>query len=406
MQKLVLTKIGVLNGFLLKYICIFLFLIIGNSLVYAEYQLISPDKLLQALPKRLKGYTVDFQDTDYLIIDNKYNPEFGESYVNAYYTKAFVSSELTSMLYVKIKNINENGKPYEPYITSDAHIKNTEIKGYKVTEIVTPNDFRLLMYIINVPEYQLIVDITSKSALDQCYYIANAIDLDKLRNFAPEELKKATSQIDNKKMIFLGRENLKDQSINKNTSKSVEQTSLTIPISNLPSNLEAYDFFSSTVYPELLNLFSSSEISKKEARNVISDINKLIELDPNYILAYYMRALVYVALGDYREVLNDANKLIDSGYISADIYALRGKANIHLRNFRQGQDDYDKAIKLNPSSADYYYYERGSAYKEMGRTAQAQGDLNNACKLNRNYCERCQGIIGTAEDMTWCLESQ
>ena len=79
----------------------------------------------------------------------------------------------------------------------------------------------------------------------------------------------------------------------------------------------------------------------------ISHFDKAIQLDPDYVDAYYGRVVAYKKLDQYQRAIQD----------------------------------YDKAIQLDPNYA-YAYYIRGLAYHNLGQTAKAKADFAKACSLD------------------------
>ena len=81
------------------------------------------------------------------------------------------------------------------------------------------------------------------------------------------------------------------------------------------------------------------------------DLDKVIELAPDFVYAYYNRANVSVAMNDYRSALTDYDKAIEIDPKLADAYYNRGLTHIFLGNNRQGVQDLSKAGELGLYSA-------------------------------------------------------
>ena len=79
------------------------------------------------------------------------------------------------------------------------------------------------------------------------------------------------------------------------------------------------------------------------------------------------------AIMDYTEALE-----LDSDYVIA--YWLRGKAKFELKNYLGAIDDFNKAIKLDPRGI--YYFERGNAKHEIEDLVGACKDWKEASNLN------------------------
>jgi tetratricopeptide (TPR) repeat protein len=81
------------------------------------------------------------------------------------------------------------------------------------------------------------------------------------------------------------------------------------------------------------------------------DLDKVIELVPDFVYGYYNRANIYSLMKDYRAALVDYDKAIHLDPNFADAYFNRGLVNIYLGNNRQGILDLSKAGELGLFSA-------------------------------------------------------
>jgi tetratricopeptide (TPR) repeat protein len=76
------------------------------------------------------------------------------------------------------------------------------------------------------------------------------------------------------------------------------------------------------------------------------DLDKVVELAPDFIYGYYNRAAVLSTLKDYRGALADYDKVIQLDEKNADAYYNRGLTHIFLGNNRQGVRDLSQAGEL------------------------------------------------------------
>ena len=115
-------------------------------------------------------------------------------------------------------------------------------------------------------------------------------------------------------------------------------------------------------------------------------LNKAVEVDPGYAVAYYNRGLTYCHLKQYSKAIEDYDKAIElyPNYVFA--YSMRGWTYSRLKQYSRAIKDYDNAIDLNPSYA-VAYYNRGLAYISWGRINQGCADLKKACNLGD-----CKGL--------------
>lgn len=89
-----------------------------------------------------------------------------------------------------------------------------------------------------------------------------------------------------------------------------------------------------------------------QVRNKVrEDLDRVIELAPDFVYAYYNRGNILAVMKDYRAALVDYNKAIELDPRFADAYYNRGLTNIFLGNNRQGIQDLSKAGELGIFSA-------------------------------------------------------
>ncbi|MDD3953249.1 MAG: tetratricopeptide repeat protein [Lentisphaeria bacterium] len=121
-------------------------------------------------------------------------------------------------------------------------------------------------------------------------------------------------------------------------------------------------------------------------RQAIEDLNKAIEIKPDYADAYSNRGAAYKGLGNYRQAIEDYNRAIGIKPNEAMAFSNRGNAYKGLGNVRQAIEDYNRAIEIKPDEA-MAYGNRGVAYKGLGNYRQAIEDLNKAIEINANYVD-------------------
>lgn len=93
------------------------------------------------------------------------------------------------------------------------------------------------------------------------------------------------------------------------------------------------------------------------------DLDKVVELVPDFVYAYYNRGNVLVAMKDYRSALDDYDRALELDPKLADAYYNRGLTHIFLGNNRQGIQDLSKAGELGLYSA-YNVIKRFTERKE------------------------------------------
>ena len=104
-------------------------------------------------------------------------------------------------------------------------------------------------------------------------------------------------------------------------------------------------------------------IMKAEYNLIKQDLDKVIELAPDFIHAYYNRANLLVTLKDYRSAIDEYDRVIEMDPKMADAYYNRGLTHIYLGNNKKGIQDLSKAGELGKYSA-YNVIKRFTEVKE------------------------------------------
>ena len=83
---------------------------------------------------------------------------------------------------------------------------------------------------------------------------------------------------------------------------------------------------------------------------------------------------------DYDLIKNDLDKVIELAPDFVYAYYNRGSVLTQLRDYRGALADYDKAISLNPNFAEAYF-NRGLTYIFIGENSKGVADLSKAGEL-------------------------
>jgi tetratricopeptide (TPR) repeat protein len=119
----------------------------------------------------------------------------------------------------------------------------------------------------------------------------------------------------------------------------------------------------------------------KKFNKSIQDFNEAIKLNPTYGKAYNNRGVVYNDIGDYDQAIQDFNKAIELNPYLLTIFNNRGAAFNKLGKYDQAIRDFNRAIGNNPNDA-LAYNNRGIAYNDLGQYQSAIQDFNKAVDLN------------------------
>jgi len=123
----------------------------------------------------------------------------------------------------------------------------------------------------------------------------------------------------------------------------------------------------------------------------IEDLNAVIEINPDYLLARLNRGFIYLENNDNEKALQDYNRYLEfaspydtsGNVLNPSVYdALGNRGLIYCRmgQYEKALADFELAIKFNPSNP-INYINRAIAYQKQGRIAEARQDLQTAEKL-------------------------
>lgn len=121
--------------------------------------------------------------------------------------------------------------------------------------------------------------------------------------------------------------------------------------------------------------------SMKEYQYALMDYHWGIYFNKNYSGNYYNRGNTYYALKYYDSALADANQAIKLQNDHAPSYILRGNTYSFFKEYTKAIEDYTTAINLEPNSM-ASYYNRGLAAKFAGLYERAYDDLSKAVELD------------------------
>jgi tetratricopeptide (TPR) repeat protein len=126
----------------------------------------------------------------------------------------------------------------------------------------------------------------------------------------------------------------------------------------------------------------------------IDDLNKAIELNPQYANAYYNLGIISRNEGKFDRALEDYSKAIVLKPDYYNAYTNRGEVYILKGEYSDGIQDLNKAIELDPNLP-YAYVNRGIAESNLGNKEKSCRDFKRAIALGftqveERYKQNCQ----------------
>ena len=134
-----------------------------------------------------------------------------------------------------------------------------------------------------------------------------------------------------------------------------------------------------------------ARITADDADDALVNLSKAIDLNPNYVDAYFLRGLIYGSQYDFDKAIADFEKVVeldpshtDAKAMHADAYAARGADYALEKNYDKAIADFERAIELDPDEAEFKaaaaatYFLRGATRYEEGDNESAFTDLDRA----------------------------
>ena len=120
---------------------------------------------------------------------------------------------------------------------------------------------------------------------------------------------------------------------------------------------------------------------KQEYMEALLNLNKAIEVDPNYAAAYYMRGNIKEAFEDHHGAMKDYNTAIEKNSKFADVFFVRGNVKMKLQDYYGAIDDYSAAITINENYIEAYF-NRGKAKQFLQAYEDAINDCTKIIQIN------------------------
>ncbi|HIK37340.1 MAG: tetratricopeptide repeat protein [Geminocystis sp.] len=123
--------------------------------------------------------------------------------------------------------------------------------------------------------------------------------------------------------------------------------------------------------------------SKGDYRGAVYCYNKILESHSRDYKTYLLRAIAYWRLGEEKKALEDLDRAIELNPNYELAYHWRGFVKYNLKDYQGAIVDFSEEIRVNPMSA-YAYYRRALAYEKAKNLLKAFEDYLQVIRLNRN----------------------
>ena len=126
---------------------------------------------------------------------------------------------------------------------------------------------------------------------------------------------------------------------------------------------------------------------KGDRQGAIEAFSQAIELNPNYVEAYYNRGRVRYVLGDHKGAIADYNEALRINPSDSKAYYNRGVTRSRLGDNKGAIADFNEALRINPKYAKAYNV-RGYVRAELGDKQGAIQDFQKAADLFQKQGDR------------------
>jgi tetratricopeptide (TPR) repeat protein len=145
---------------------------------------------------------------------------------------------------------------------------------------------------------------------------------------------------------------------------------LAIRLLATPRNRAAYHFHNGV-----------AAMSVHDYHRAVASFSEAIELDADFLEAYYNRGFVRIEMNRCDEAIADLTEAIRCDPASAKAFSVRGLARAKLRRFDEAIADCNKSVELDPVDAGNYG-NRGRVHLDRGDCDEAIGDSTRAVELD------------------------
>jgi tetratricopeptide (TPR) repeat protein len=109
--------------------------------------------------------------------------------------------------------------------------------------------------------------------------------------------------------------------------------------------------------------------------------NKVLEINPRFVEAYYSRASAWIIIGEPDRAIADCTKALEINPKCIKAYNNRGVAWLKKENYRHAISDFDLALKINQHDVNALR-NRGAAWLKKGDYNRAVADFDSVLRID------------------------
>ena len=261
--------------------------------------------------------------------------------------KVDLEPEFVLTFYEKLEEIDNSFNRYDKAISDYNALMRLKLQLKMVNKEVAISDQQAQFHFNSIDEYSLSIDQNPNNA---DAYFGRALDFMVLQDLT-EALNDFTRVIEMRPdfiFAYFNRAIVRSKLIQIET---FEQTSSESEIQNLSLNIQTFGnrpFQSPTSAQQRIESNIKLEESRRtfEYEQIMRDYDKTIQLNPDFVYAYFNRANMKCSLKDFRQALVDYNEAIKRNPEFAEAYYNRGLARLYLGDTSNGIADLSKAGEL------------------------------------------------------------
>jgi Tfp pilus assembly protein PilF len=130
-----------------------------------------------------------------------------------------------------------------------------------------------------------------------------------------------------------------------------------------------------------------SEFVGQKYENSVEELNRAIELDSEFKLAYLSRGSAFLKMDRLKEARRDFDRVIEIDPNHSRAYHLRGLVNEKIGEDESALSDFDKAVELDPEYG-AAYYSRATLHSKLGHEDLATEDIEMVTHLTNVNAEK------------------